>query len=80
MPVFCIAYGCDNDKRSAPEKTSFHRLPLNKPSLLKQVRILVNVVILVVALTPFLAELLIIGIIYPPILSMLTQLIPLKTY
>ena len=43
MPVFCIAYSCDNDKRSAPEKTSFHRLPLNKPSLLKQVRILFNI-------------------------------------
>jgi len=39
MPVFCIAYGCDNDKQSAPEGTSFHRLPLKKLSLLKQVRI-----------------------------------------
>ena len=44
MPVVCIVYGCDNDKRSAPEKTSFHLLPLNKPSLLKQVRILLNIV------------------------------------
>ena len=43
MLVFCIAYGCDNDKQSAPEKTSFHRLPLKKPSLLKQVRILFNI-------------------------------------
>ena len=42
MPVFCIAYGCDNDKRSAPKGTSFHRLPLNKSSLLKQVRIFLN--------------------------------------
>ena len=39
MPVFCIAFGCNYDKRNAPEGTSFHRLPLNKPSLLKQVRI-----------------------------------------
>ena len=38
MPVFCIAFGCNNDKRNAPEGTSFHRLLLNKPSLLKQVR------------------------------------------
>ena len=44
MPVFCIANGCDNDKRSAPEGTSFHCLLLNKPSLLKQMRILFNTV------------------------------------
>ena len=44
MPVFCIVYGCDNNKWSAPEKTSFYRLPLNKPSVLKQVRILFNIV------------------------------------
>ena len=43
-------------------------------------KFLSHVVILVVASTPFLAELLIIGITYPPVLSMLTQLIPLKTY
>ena len=42
MPVFCITYGCDNDKRSAPEGTSFHRLPLNKSSLLKQVKFFLN--------------------------------------
>ena len=40
MLVFCIVYGCDNDKQSAPERTIFHRLPLNMPSLLKQVRLL----------------------------------------
>ena len=38
MHVFCIAFGCNNDKRNALEGTSFHRLLLNKPSLLKQVR------------------------------------------
>ena len=43
MLVFCVTYGCDNDKQSAPEKTSFHRLSLNKPSLLKQVRVLFNI-------------------------------------
>ena len=42
MPVFCIAYGCDNDKQSAPEGTNFHRLPLNNSSLLKQLRIFLN--------------------------------------
>ena len=39
MPVYCIAYGCDNDQCNAPSTVSFHRLPLKKPSLLKQVRI-----------------------------------------
>ena len=39
MPVFCIAYGCDNHQRSASSEVSFHRLPLKKPALLKQVRI-----------------------------------------
>ena len=42
MPVFCIAFGCNNNKRNAAEGTSFHCLPLNKPSLLKQVRNFVN--------------------------------------
>jgi len=37
MPVYCIAYGCDNDQRNASLGVSFHRLPLKKPSLLKQV-------------------------------------------
>ena len=36
MPVYCIAYDCDNTQRNAPG-VSFHRLPLKKPSLLKQV-------------------------------------------
>ena len=44
IPVFCITYGCDNDKQSAPEGTSFHCLLLNKISLLKQVRIFLNCV------------------------------------
>ena len=44
MLVFCIVYGCDNDKLSSPEKTRFHCLPFNKPSLLKQVKILLNIV------------------------------------
>ena len=35
MPVYCIAYGCDNDQRNASPGVSFHRLPLKKPSLLK---------------------------------------------
>ena len=39
MPVFCIGYGCDNHQRSASSEVSFHRLPLKKPALLKQVRI-----------------------------------------
>ena len=39
MPVYCIVYGCDNDQRNALPTVSFHRLPLKKPSLLKQVRI-----------------------------------------
>ena len=39
MPLYCIAYGCDNDQRNASQTVSFHRLPLKKPSLLKQVRI-----------------------------------------
>ena len=38
MPVYYIAYGCDNDQRNASLGVSFHRLPLKKPSLLKQVR------------------------------------------
>ena len=38
-PVYCIAYGCDNDQRNASSTVSFHRLLLKKPSLLKQVRI-----------------------------------------
>ena len=42
--VLCIVYGCDNDKQSASEGTSFHNLLLNKPSLLKQVRNLFNTV------------------------------------
>ena len=37
MPVCCIAYGYDNDQRNASPIVSFHRLPLKKPSLLKQV-------------------------------------------
>ena len=41
MPVFCIAYGCDNHQRSASSEVSFHRLPLKKPALLKQVRIFI---------------------------------------
>ena len=36
IPVFGMAYVCDNNKQSAPEKTSFHRLPINKSSLLKR--------------------------------------------
>ena len=44
MPVFCIAYGCDNHQRSASSEVSFHCLPLKKPALLKQVRIFVNCV------------------------------------
>jgi len=36
MP-FCIAYKCDNDTHDAPADVSFHRLPLTKPDLLKQV-------------------------------------------
>ena len=52
MPVFCIVYGCDNDKQSAPKGTSFHHLPLNKP-LLKQVRIVLNLTgVLIVAKQP----------------------------
>ena len=39
MPVYCIAYGCDNDQCDALPIVSFHRLPLKKLSLLKQVRI-----------------------------------------
>ena len=39
MPVYCIAYGCDNDQRNASQTVSFHRLLLKKPLLLKQVRI-----------------------------------------
>ena len=39
MPVFSIAFRCNYDKRNTPEGTSFHRLPLNKPSLFKQVKI-----------------------------------------
>ena len=39
MPVYCIAYGCDNDQHNTSPTVSFHRLPLKKPSLLKQVRI-----------------------------------------
>ena len=36
MP-YCVAYGCDNDTHDAPREVSFHRLPLKKPALLKQV-------------------------------------------
>ena len=36
MP-YCVAYGCDNDTDDAPHEFSFHRLPLKKPALLKQV-------------------------------------------
>ena len=36
MP-YCIAFGCDNDTHSSTSGVSFHRLPLSKPSLLKQV-------------------------------------------
>ena len=39
--MFCIAYGCDN---RASSEVSFHRLPLKKPALLKQVKIFVNCV------------------------------------
>ena len=39
MSVCCIVYGCDNDQRTASLTVSFHRLPLKKPLLLKQVRI-----------------------------------------
>ena len=38
MPVYCIAYDCDNDQRNASKTVSFHRLPLKKSLLLKQVR------------------------------------------
>jgi len=36
MP-FYIAYKCDNDTHDAPAEVNFHRLPLRKPDLLKQV-------------------------------------------
>jgi len=36
MP-YCIAYDCENDSHDAPADVSFHRLPLTKPDLLKQV-------------------------------------------
>ena len=39
MPVYCIAFGYDNDQRNAPQRVGFHRLPLKKSSMLKQVRI-----------------------------------------
>ena len=39
MPVYCIAYGYDNDQCNASQTVSFHCLPLKKPSLLKEVRI-----------------------------------------
>ena len=39
MPVYCIAYGCDNDQHNASKNESFHHLLLKKPLLLKQVRI-----------------------------------------
>ena len=39
IPVYCIAYGCDNDQCNPSKTVSFHRLPLKKPLLLKQVRI-----------------------------------------
>ena len=42
MPVYCIAYGCDNDQHNASPTVSFHRLPLKKPLLLKQVRIAIE--------------------------------------
>ena len=43
MLVLRIAYGFDNDKQSAPPKGQVFIInqPLNKPSLLKQVRILI---------------------------------------
>ena len=36
MP-YCVAYDCDYDTHDAPADVSFHRLPLTKPELLKQV-------------------------------------------
>ena len=36
MP-YCVAYGCANDTHDAPCEVSFHRLPLKKLALLKQV-------------------------------------------
>ena len=48
MPVFCIAFGCNYNKRNALEGTSFHRLPLSKPSLLKQVKNFFNGVCLLI--------------------------------
>ena len=36
MP-YCIGYGFANDMHDAPHEVSFHRLPLMKLALLKQV-------------------------------------------
>ena len=42
MPVYCIAFGCDNHQRSAPQGVSFHRLLLKKPETGKIFLINVN--------------------------------------